>query len=100
MKLSREAKKWRKQLENEYDLSDSGAQIILTALLEAWDAMRAAQQVVKTEGLTVQDRFGQCKAHPLCTVIRDCRAQVLAGLKQLNLDIEPLQAGPGRPPGR
>jgi hypothetical protein len=28
------------------------------------------------------------------------RFQLLRCLKQLNIDLEPLQAGPGRPPGR
>jgi hypothetical protein len=49
--------------------------------------------------LTIKDRFDQVKSHPLCAVVRDMRAQVYSGLKQLNLDIEPLK-DIGRPPGR
>ena len=100
MKLSPEARRWRKKLLSEYDLDDAAAAIILQHALEAFDQMRSAQRIVDTEGITVTDRFDQIKAHPLCSVIRDCRAQVLAGIKQLGLDIEVTPfAGPGRPPG-
>ena len=45
------------------------------------------------------DRFGQVKSHPLLSVERDSRAQYLAALKALNLDLEPLRDKPGRPGG-
>jgi hypothetical protein len=60
--------------------------------------MRAAQKVLAKEGLVLEDRFAQKKAHPLCAVEKDCRAQVYAGLRALNLDLEPLK-DIGRPPG-
>ena len=58
--------------------------------------MHGAQAVVDKQGLTVSGDRGQIKAHPLLSVIRDSRAQFLMALKHLNLDIEPLQSGPGR----
>jgi phage terminase small subunit len=62
--------------------------------------MRAAQAAIKEEGATGLDRFGQLKPHPLLPIERDARAAMMAALKQLNLDLEPLRDGPGRPPGR
>jgi hypothetical protein len=62
--------------------------------------MRSAQKQIKTDGETYRDRFGQIRAHPLLPVERDARAQYLAGLRALNLDVEPLRDRPGRPGGR
>ena len=61
--------------------------------------MRQAQAVIEAEGPTTTDRFGQVKAHPMHTVERDSRAQMIQALRALNLDIEPPRDGPGRPPG-
>ena len=41
----------------------------------------------------------QPRAHPLLAVERDSRAQMLAAMKALNLDLEPPRDGPGRPGG-
>ena len=82
----------------EYELTDEAGQLILQTALEAFDRMRQAQARLKKEGLTVLDRFDQPKAHPLCTVERDNRAQMMAAIKQLNLDLEPLKDR-GRPKG-
>ena len=45
------------------------------------------------------DRFGFRKPHGLFAVERDSRAALLQGLRALNLDVEPLKTGPGRPGG-
>jgi len=50
--------------------------------------------------MTLSDRWGQLKINPLCAVERDARAQFMAAMKALNLDLEPLRDKPGRPPGR
>jgi hypothetical protein len=84
----------------DYAITDEAGRRILDAAWEAWDVWHAAQAVVDRDGLTVPGGRGGLKAHPLLTVIRDSRAAFLAGLKALNLDIEPLRDRPGRPPGR
>jgi P27 family predicted phage terminase small subunit len=99
-KLSVEAQQIKDGLLAEYDISDTGGLAILQRGLEAFDDMRKAQRVIDKQGMTFLGERGQIKAHPLLTVVRDCRAQFLAALKQLNLDIEPLHDKPGRPPGR
>ena len=100
--LSVEARRWWRALEKGYLIEDEAGRLLLMVALEAFDRMRQAQAALTKDGLpvlTVTDRFGQIKAHPLCTVERDSRAQMLAALKALNLDIEPSRDGPGRPLG-
>ena len=97
--LSREAKGWWRKLVAEYAIEDEAGFLMLQTSLEAFDRMRQAQAVLKEDGLVVTDRWGQRKAHPLVTVERDSRAQMMAALKALNLDVEPLRSGPGRPSG-
>ncbi|GMR20200.1 MAG: hypothetical protein BMS9Abin36_0795 [Gammaproteobacteria bacterium] len=98
--LSTEAAKWWKKLAKEYVLDDEAGLLLLQTAFEAFDRMRQAQKQINKEGLTIKDRFGQDKAHPLCTIERDSRSQMLQALKTLNLDIEPLRDGPGRPGGK
>jgi P27 family predicted phage terminase small subunit len=95
--LSREAKNLWRGIQEEYSIEDAGGLAILQAGLEAFDTMRRCQKIIGREGMQLPDRFGQMKAHPLLTVERDSRAQMLGALKQLNLDLEPLRNGPGRP---
>lgn len=98
--LSREAKAWWRKLCSEYALDDEAGKLFLQTALEAFDRMRQAQGVIRDEGPTIKDRFDQMKAHPLLTVERDARSQMIQALKALNLDVEPLREVPGRPPGR
>jgi P27 family predicted phage terminase small subunit len=97
--LSKEAQRWWRKIVDEYGIDDSGGLAILQVLCEAFDRMRKAQQILEDEGMCVTDRFAQIKSHPMCSVERDARAQVLQGLKALNLDLEPLRDMPGRPAG-
>jgi hypothetical protein len=96
--LSAEARRLKAAIVGEFAIEDAAGLVVLQTALEARDRMRQAQ--IAADGLTCRDRFGQIKAHPLVTVERDARAQFLAGLKQLGLDLEPLHDGPGRPAGR
>ena len=98
--LSPEARRWWNRLHAGYQLTDEAALLTLQTTLEAFDRMREAQEIVRTEGMTVKDRFGQPRAHPASVVERDSRAAMMAGLKALNLDVEPLRDGVGRPGGR
>lgn len=97
--LSAEARaRWR-LLQTEYAIVDAGGLAVLLAHCEAFDRMRGAQRQIAKDGATFVDRFGQPRAHPLLVVERDARSAMLAALKQLNLDLEPLHDGPGRPGG-
>ena len=97
--LGKEAQKWWRLIVSEFDLSDQGGLLLLQTAMEAFDRMRGAQRRIKKDGQTQRDRFGQLKAHPLFSVERDARSAMLAALRALNLDIEPLRDSPGRPTG-
>lgn len=97
--LSDEAKQWWVDLHNEYSLDDPGGLLLLQTACEAFERMRDAQNIIKKEGATIKDRFEQIKAHPMLTVERDARSQMIQSLKALNLDVEPLRDSVGRPPG-
>jgi hypothetical protein len=88
------------RLAKEYGIDDTGGLVLLEALAETDTICRNAQDKVNAEGMTFTDRFGQLRGHPLLCTIRDARAQKLMIVKQLNLDLEPLRDGVGRPPGR
>lgn len=84
---------------SEYGIDDDAGLLLLQTALEAFDRMRQCQKAIRKDGAQVKDRFDQLKPHPLLNVERDSRSQMLAALKQLNLDLEPLRDGPGRPTG-
>ena len=99
--LSTKAKRsWKELLDQWPSIGDVAGLLILQALLESFDKAQAARKQIDRDGLTVTDKFGQVKSHPLLTVERDNRAAHLAGLRALNLDVEPLRDKPGRPGGR
>jgi P27 family predicted phage terminase small subunit len=97
--LSAEAAEWWARIQAEYAIADNAGLLLLQSAMESFDSMREAQKAVDKHGVTYLDRYQQPKANPACAVVRDSRAQMLAALKQLNLDIEPLRDGPGRPGG-
>ena len=76
---------------------DAGAREILHQAARSLDRATEAAAAVDAEGLVIHDRFGQAKPHPALATEATARAQFLTAVKQLNLDIEPLQDGPGRP---
>jgi len=98
--LSKESKKNFKNIVREYEISDIAGLRILRVALEAYDRAQSARATIDKDGMTVKDKFGQTKPHPLLPVERDSRAAFLAGLKHLNLDLEPLRDRPGRPGGK
>ena len=95
--LSSDARRWWRELQGEYQISDAAGLLLLQTACEAHDRMKAAAAAIAEDGQTLPDRFGQTKPHPLLATERDARAAMLAALKKLNLDLEPLRDGPGRP---
>ena len=95
--LSAEARKLWSEIVREYSITDPAGLSILRAGLESFDRAATAKRLLDVEGAVVVDRWNQRKVHPAAAVERDSRAAWLSALKQLNLDIEPLRDGPGRP---
>jgi len=83
--LSKEASLIFKNLSAEFGIDDSAGLRILRVACEAFDRAQAAREAIERDGLTVVDKAGQIKPHPLLPIERDSRAAFLAGLKALNL---------------
>lgn len=90
---------WR-GVQADYNIADSAGLALLEVAARAWDRFEGARKVLDAEGPVIKDRWGQSKPHPAANVERDARAGFLAALRALNLDLEPLKNGPGRPGGR
>jgi P27 family predicted phage terminase small subunit len=97
--LSPEAQRWWRSIISEYGISDGAGLLLLQQALEAFDRVRGAQAQIAQDGLVSRGSKRQARAHPLLAVERDSRAAMLASLRSLNLDLEPLRDRPGRPAG-
>lgn len=97
--LSPEARDWWQRITTEYQLDDDAGRLLLQTALEAFDRMRECQTAIEQDGMIVRGSTRQPRSHPLLTVERDARSQMLSALKSLNLDLEPLRDRPGRPAG-
>jgi P27 family predicted phage terminase small subunit len=71
----------------DYQLSTETAIHVLCSALEAHQRAREAREAINRDGMTVTGRDGQLRCHPLCAVERDSRAQWLAGVKALGLEL-------------
>ena len=98
--LSEPAGDWWRQLTAEYSITDPAGLLLLETALQAWDRMRQAQELILRNGPVIVVAGERPQAHPGIAIERDSRAAFLHAMKALNLDLEPLRAGPGRPPGR
>jgi phage terminase small subunit len=98
--LTKEAKIIWRDILKEYEIDDAAGLRILRVALESFDRAQSARKEIDRLGMTIKDKAGQVKMNPLLPVERDNRAAFLAGLKALNLDLEPLRDKPGRPGGR
>jgi P27 family predicted phage terminase small subunit len=95
--LSEQQQKLFQQLVVDYSIDDPAGRLLLTVACEALDDMQTAQEQIARDGMVVLDRFGQEKVHPLLAVVRDSRSALLSAIKQLNLDVAPLEPHIGRP---
>jgi phage terminase small subunit len=89
---------WRRLIE-EHGVEDAGGLALVAAAAESLDRAKRVREQIEKDGLTIRDRFGQTRAHPLLAAERDARAGLVSALKALNLAVEPLNSQPGRPSG-
>ncbi|MBM3131735.1 MAG: hypothetical protein FJZ95_01715 [Chloroflexi bacterium] len=94
--LKAATRRWFGQVLEEYNLEPHHVRL-LTLAGESYDRAQQAREIIAQQGLTVTDRFGQVRAHPLLAVERDCRIAFARLLRELSLDIED-PGEPGRPP--
>ena len=71
----------------DYGLTADVATAVLATALEAHQRARECREAIAAEGMTVTGRDAQIKVHPLLTVERDARAQWLASIKVLGLEL-------------
>ena len=96
--LSRAAKDWHRRLTNEFEIRDEAGLLLLETAMRAYDRAETARALLERDGVTIADRWGQTKPHPAAAIERDARSGLLAALRALNLDVEPLRDRAGRPP--
>ena len=86
--LSPEARAWFKRLTDEFPIDDAAGLMLLQQACESLDRLREAQVILKNEGITLKDRFGQQRQHPVALVERDSRNALTKCLRMLDLDVE------------
>lgn len=86
--LSDEARKLWVKLLDEMGEWEHSQLMLLANMLRHFDKAEAARMVVDSEGLTVQDRFGQTKPHPCLHSMCEHSAKFQAAYKLLGLDLE------------
>ncbi len=84
--LSKESRRLWVEIVKEYVFDDQASLSVLVVALEARDRLAECRERINTDGLTITDRFGQVRPHPLLSAERDARSGVLQGFKMLGLD--------------
>src|SRR5580704_11125296 len=83
----------------EFDMGDVGGSELLCLAGQTLDRAEQLAERIRADGVMIRTATG-AKAHPCVKdelAARNLTARLLA---RLGLDLEPLRAGPGRPPGR
>jgi phage terminase small subunit len=75
------------KLARAYRVDDEHGQTVLALGCRAADREEACRRQIKRDGVSVRDKWGQIKPHPLLAAERDARSQVLAALRALSLPI-------------
>ena len=97
--LGKDGKLIWEQLVSEFGITDAGGLALVTTIGECRDRLTEAQALIKRHGAVITTTTGVLRSNPALKVEVDARNGMLAALRMLNLDIEPLRDGPGRPAG-
>jgi len=98
--LSDQTMAWWRAMLREYQIADEGGLTLLGLAAEARDRMHRAAALVREHGEVIFSERVAPRPNPACAIERDARAQMIAALRELHLDVEPLHGRPGRPAGR
>jgi len=77
-------RKWLKTVLAEYEFTNSELNLLFVAA-SCMDRLQEVREKIALEGLTVPDRFGQMKAHPLLAAERDNRLVLSRLCNQLKI---------------
>jgi phage terminase small subunit len=95
--LSPEAKKVWASIADNWELDEAGL-LLLRAGCEAFDTAREARKARRGR-MTVVDKYGQTRQHPLLLVEYNGRNQFMHAIDALHLDASTNDRRRGRPPG-
>lgn len=84
--LSTETRRLWSSILRDFPISDAAFLRVLEVSLLALDRAESCRERIAADGLTLTDRFGQEKVHPLLATERDARSSFLQGVRVLNLD--------------
>jgi hypothetical protein len=88
---------WQR-IQSEYQVSDSGGVELLLLAAEATDRASECAAAIEQDGVAIRTKGG-LKSHPLLREETQIRALISRLLGRLGLDVEPVRASAGRPPG-
>jgi hypothetical protein len=97
--LGKDGREIWSQLVSEFDITDAGGLALVTIIGECRDRLTEAQALIEKHGAVTVSTTGAMRCNPALKVEVDARNGLLAALRALNLDIEPLRDRPGRPAG-
>jgi len=84
--LSPEARRLWSEILDDYSIDDAGGLAMLRQLCETLDRLRECQKAIKADGITVKGYRGQPRPHPLLKTEGECRRQMFACYRALNLE--------------
>jgi hypothetical protein len=96
--LGRDGRKLWLELQTTYAITDAAGLVLLELAAKSFDDWIAARELLKREGLTVTGGPSGPKVHPAVRLVEVSHRSLMASLRQLHLDVEPLKAV-GRPAG-
>jgi phage terminase small subunit len=97
--LGKDGKQIWTELVSEFGITDAGGLALVVIIGECRDRLSEAQALIKRHGAVIATTTGVLRSNPALKVEVDARNGMLAALRMLNLDIEPLRDRPGRPAG-
>ena len=85
----------------QYNITDAGGRELLKQAAQAADRCERLRKIINTDGEIVQGKDGApAKEHPLLRSEVAMKSFLTRTLARLNLDMEPMRPGSGRPSGR
>jgi phage terminase small subunit len=86
--LSAEAKALWRRLHRAYVFDLEASVLLLTALAESWDRARSCREALTGQPLTITDKHGGVRVHPLVVEERQAREQVTRLARVLRIHLE------------
>jgi phage terminase small subunit len=86
--VSEQAQALWKRLHRTYRIDLPASVLLLTTLVESWDRARECREALKGQALTITDKHGGVRIHPLIVEERACREQVSRLARTLRIHTE------------